>query len=227
MSLCYNSYDREDFLAEFLHQLFRVDWADAFDQAAAEVFLNALPRRGRAALEKRGFKLQSVLFVLHPVALSSNPLARVDARKGSNHRHQLPVALHLYTQHRKPRLFAVEGDALDQSRESLLWRRWWRGVHAGAGLSNFWVKTRALILYPAKCSMKRILSELNPHCWPTSKSFRISERIYSLKLIESELAFRFASRCNAAGKVLEDQPPEIFRAAARALLPSRSRSVWR
>src|SRR5271165_546283 len=111
MSLCYNSYDREDFLAEFLHQLFRVDWADAFDQAAAEVFLNALPRRGRAALEKRGFKLQSVLFVLHPVALSSNPLARVDARKGSNHRYQLPVALHLYTQHRKPRLFAVEGDA--------------------------------------------------------------------------------------------------------------------
>src|SRR5208337_3454770 len=101
MSLCYNSYDREDFLAEFLHQLFRVDWADAFDQAAAEVFLNALPRRGRAALEKRGFKLQSALFVLH-----------------------------LYTQHRKPRLFAVEGDALDQSRESLLWRRWWRGVHA-------------------------------------------------------------------------------------------------
>jgi hypothetical protein len=26
----------------------------------------------------------------------------------------------LYTQHRKPCLFAVEGDALDQSRESLL-----------------------------------------------------------------------------------------------------------
>jgi hypothetical protein len=25
------------------------------------------------------------------------------------------VALHLYTQHRKPCLFAVEGDALDQS----------------------------------------------------------------------------------------------------------------
>jgi hypothetical protein len=49
--------------------------------------------------------------------------------------------------------------------------------------------------------MKRILS-LNPHCWLHSKSFRISERIYSLKLMESELAFRFASKCNAAGKVI-------------------------
>ena len=50
--------------------------------------------------------------------------------------------------------------------------------------------------------MRRLLSELNPHCWSPSRSFRISERIYSLKLMESELAFRFASRCNAAGKVI-------------------------
>ena len=34
-----------------------------------------------------------------------------------------------YTQHRKPCLFAVEGDALDQSRESLLGRRRCRDVH--------------------------------------------------------------------------------------------------
>jgi len=32
--------------------------------------------------------------------------------------------------------------------------------------------------------------------------FPISDRIYSLKLMESELAFRFASRCNAAGRVI-------------------------
>src|SRR6266478_2677429 len=112
--------DREDFLAEFLHQLFCVDWADAFDQAAGEVFFNPLPRCGRAALEERGFKLQPVLFVLHPISLSCYPLARVDARKDSYPCHWFPVALHLYTQHRKPCLFAVEGDALDQSRESLL-----------------------------------------------------------------------------------------------------------
>ena len=119
--------DCEDPLAEFLHQLFRVDWADSFDQAAGKIFFNPLPRSGRAALEKRGFKLQPVFFVLHPVALSCNPLARVDIRKSSHHRYQFPVALHFYTQHRKPRLFAVEGDALNQSREFLLWSR---RVHA-------------------------------------------------------------------------------------------------
>ena len=50
--------------------------------------------------------------------------------------------------------------------------------------------------------MKRMLLELNPYCWLPSRSFRISDRIYSLKLMESELAFRFASRCNAEGKVI-------------------------
>jgi hypothetical protein len=50
--------------------------------------------------------------------------------------------------------------------------------------------------------MKRILSKLSP----SLASFQIfadqRTRIYSLKLIESELASRFASRCNAAGKVI-------------------------
>src|SRR5271165_1966382 len=36
---------------------------------------------------------------------------------------------------RKPCLFAVEGDALDQSRESLLGRRRWGGVHAPSQLA--------------------------------------------------------------------------------------------
>src|SRR6266436_9737105 len=88
----------------------------------------SIPSR-EAALEERGFKLQPVLFVLHPIALSCYPLARVDARKDSYHCHWFPVALHLYTQHREPCLFAVEGDALDQSRESLLGRRRCRGAH--------------------------------------------------------------------------------------------------
>src|SRR4029077_16143424 len=216
--------DREDFLAEFLHQLFCVDWADAFDQAAGEVFFNPLSRFRRARLDERGSKLQPVLFVLHPVALSRNPLARVDARKRSYHSHQFPVALHLYSQHRKSCLFAVEGDALDQSRESLLGRRRWRGVHARSQLawrqdpvisrSRHFHQTVAvrtlgeillcaltrlkiskpartgqfseisvITLYSTKCSIKRMLSEPNPHCWPTSRSFRISERIYSLKLM--------------------------------------------
>ena len=137
----------------------------------------------------------------------------------------------------------MEGDALDQSRESLLGRRRWRGVHARSQLawrqdpvisrSRHFHQTVAvrtlgeillcaltrlkiskaartgqfseisvITLYSTKCSMKRMLSEPNPHCWPTSRSFRISERIYSLKLMESELAFRFASRCNAAGTVI-------------------------
>lgn|SRR6201993_4556745 len=77
-----------------------------------------------------------------------------------------------------------------------------RKISKPARTVQFRVKTSALILYPAKCSMKRILSELNPYCWLPSRSFRISDRIYSLKLMESELAFRFASRCNAAGKVI-------------------------
>jgi hypothetical protein len=36
---------------------FRVDWADAFDQAAGKVFFNPLPQCGRAALEQRGFTM--------------------------------------------------------------------------------------------------------------------------------------------------------------------------
>src|SRR6476659_1393845 len=115
--------DREDFLAEFLHQLFCVDWADAFDQAAGEVFFNPLPRCGRAALEERGFKLQPLLFVLHPIALSCYPLARVDARKDSYHRHWFPVALHLYTQHRKPCLSLWKVMRSINPEKSLLGRR--------------------------------------------------------------------------------------------------------
>ncbi len=66
------------------------------------------------------------------------------------------------------------------------------------------LRDRALFdcVIPAKCFHEKNSIELSLHWLFPSRSLRISDRMYSLKLMESELAFRFASRCNAAGNVI-------------------------
>src|SRR5258705_11655760 len=66
--------DGEDFFTESVHQLLGVDRTDAFDQAAAKILFHALTGIGSTARYGIGPKLEPMLSVPDPGALSGNPL---------------------------------------------------------------------------------------------------------------------------------------------------------
>ena len=107
--------DVEDALAELGHQLLRVHRADVFDQAGAEVLLDALERAGVGQADVFRLELPAVRGVGGPLPVGVEPLARVDLRRGAHQRHRLAPALDLDAQDGEPGLRAVEGDALHRA----------------------------------------------------------------------------------------------------------------
>jgi hypothetical protein len=119
--------------------------------------------------------LQPVLFVLSPIALSDHPLTHIDVCQGAHHRHQLTVTLHFDTQHCKARFFTVEGDALDQSGESLLWKCWWRGIHSPVSLASAHLSgsLTTLAAQQAKDKIYLHLDNTNPILWDSGPERRM------------------------------------------------------
>jgi len=68
--------DFKNLLAEFVHELLGIDGADAFDHAAAQIFLDAFLGGGRGAVQHLGPELEAELPILHPAAFSRHPFHR-------------------------------------------------------------------------------------------------------------------------------------------------------
>ncbi len=68
-------------LAEFLDNPVGERLADAFDQAAAEILLDANDRARQHGLESLDRKLSPPLFVVHPMALGADALANIQRRE--------------------------------------------------------------------------------------------------------------------------------------------------
>src|SRR5437868_15405977 len=66
----------ENFLAEFMDQLFGISWPDAFDHAAAQIFLDAFFGSRSCAGERVGAELEAELAVALPASLRRQPFAR-------------------------------------------------------------------------------------------------------------------------------------------------------
>ena len=105
--------DIEDTLAEFLHELFGIDRANAFDEAAREVFFNPFARCWSACLKDFRLELGAVIAVLYPSAFGSEPFAGIDARGAANNGRQIASSIDLHPHHTKSRLLVVESDPLD------------------------------------------------------------------------------------------------------------------
>jgi hypothetical protein len=107
---------RRLFRANGPNQLFRINRPDAADHAGAEILLDALGRRWRYCLEKRGSELDAMRAVVFP-----RP-ARLDELAGRNHRRvaengdQIALTPRLHPQYAEPVLLVVEGDALHRVR---------------------------------------------------------------------------------------------------------------
>jgi hypothetical protein len=81
----------QDFGSEPPDQLLGQNRPDAFDQAAAEVPLNAFNRRGRHGFHELGLELEPVLFVSNPPALGLKPLPGSYGRQRSKDCYLVPV----------------------------------------------------------------------------------------------------------------------------------------
>ena len=160
--------DVENLLAELLHQLLRVNGADALDHAAAQILLDALPGGGRGAVEHVGAELEAKLPVLDPAALGGHPLPGADRSQGADHGDQVAVPFGLHLEHRPAVLLVEEGDALDQPGEAfrecrrgfLHWAFQRRRISSAVGL-----------LPPQACSRRRRLGSRPQKC-PTSVPLR-------------------------------------------------------
>ena len=70
--------DVKNTLAKLVHQLLRINGTDAFNHAAAQIFLDALFRSRRRAVEHLGPELLAIFLVLHPSPLSRDPFSCTD-----------------------------------------------------------------------------------------------------------------------------------------------------
>src|SRR2546423_5378285 len=71
----------ENPLAKFVDELFGVSWANAFDHAAAQIFLDAFASGRRRGLEQVGLELKAELTIADPFALGGQPFAGIDGRE--------------------------------------------------------------------------------------------------------------------------------------------------
>ena len=89
--------------------------ADAFDHAAAKVFLDAFERAGRQDLQEGRPELQAVLAVSVPPAAGLDELPRLDRGGRPENGHEVSVPPHLHPKNAETRLRAVEGDPFHQA----------------------------------------------------------------------------------------------------------------
>src|SRR5215469_5003113 len=106
-------------LAEGPHELLRVDRPDAADHAGAQVLLDALDRRRRRSLEKRGFELDAVRAVVDPGPARLDELAGGDHCGMPDKGDEIALASGFDAQHAEAVVGIMKGDAVDQSRQDL------------------------------------------------------------------------------------------------------------
>ena len=118
-----NSMDYvEDLLAESLHHLLRLDWANPPYPAGGEILLDALRRGGWCRLEKARLELQPMCAVVEPLPCRRDPFSCGNRSGMSHHRDKIPVPACLDAQHAEAAFVIVEGDALDDVGQHLLRR---------------------------------------------------------------------------------------------------------
>ena len=153
--------DVENFLAEFRDHFFGVNRTDSLDQSAAEVFLDPLEGGGRLTADVRRAQLHSVVTIAFPAPLGRDPFAGRDGRHRADHRHQIAPAFHFHLQNSEPGVLVVEGDALDQTRQSV-----GRGLFARVHGGHDGTKRAA----PHRLACARVL----PHIYP--QMFRLTRQ---------------------------------------------------
>src|SRR5437667_3712207 len=91
----------------------------------------SMPSRevGADGRRKRARELEPMSPIVRPVPAGRDPIARSDARRMADDRHQVPVPAGLHAQHAEPVLLIVEGDAFDETGQDFSVGRWNVGSH--------------------------------------------------------------------------------------------------
>ena len=113
--------DVENLLAEFYDQLLGVNGTNALNHAAAQIFLDALLRGRRSAVEHVSAELEAKLLVLDPASLGGHPLPSADGCQGADHGDQVAVPFGLHLEHGPSVLLVVERNAFDQPGKAFMW----------------------------------------------------------------------------------------------------------
>ena len=115
--------DIEHLLAERPDHLPGIDRPDAADHAGAEVFLDALDRRGLRGTHEARLELLAMGTVVDPFPRCGDPLPRRNHGGVADDRHQIAVAAGLDAQNAEPVIGIVERHPLDEAGQNLLVRR--------------------------------------------------------------------------------------------------------
>ena len=111
--------DIEHGITEGPHQLSGVDRPDPADHPGAEIFLDPLGRRRRGRLKEQSSELDAMGPVVDPASTRLHELAGRHHRGMAEYGDQVALAAGFDTQHAKPVLSVVEGDALDNTGQGL------------------------------------------------------------------------------------------------------------
>ena len=105
----------ENLFAEMADEFLRVNRTNAFDHAAAKIFLEAFARGGRNCFSELSFELQAVFAVSHPMAFRGDPFAGGNRRERGDNRDEIAMTLHFHAKNTEASLFLEESDALDET----------------------------------------------------------------------------------------------------------------
>ena len=105
--------DLQRFQPEFAHDAFGRHRADALDQPAAQVFLQAGDGGGQDRADRFSLELPAILGMRHPRAAQLDRLADIDAEHVADDRDRIARAVRRQLRDGVAVFFVVEGDAFD------------------------------------------------------------------------------------------------------------------
>src|SRR5216683_3331572 len=111
--------DLEDRVVEGGHQALGEDWADAFDQARAQIFFHAFDRSRRCDPQEGGAKLSAVITMGYPDSAGLNVFASCHRWRRAQQCDELVVPFNFDSQDAEAAIRIVKGDALNQTRQWL------------------------------------------------------------------------------------------------------------
>lgn len=115
--------------SEVIDDLFGVRFADAVDQAATQVFADAVDRGGKLRLELRDFKLIAVLGVACPLTVKLKSFPALHSGKGTQDGDGALAVGHLHLGHAIGVFFIEVDDSFENAGDGLvvLYGWWHRG----------------------------------------------------------------------------------------------------
>ena len=111
--------DFEDRVVEGGHQALCEDWADAFDQARAQIFFHTFDRSRRCDPQERSAKLSAVITMGFPDSAGLNVLASCHRWRRAQQCDELVVPINSDSQDTEAAIWIVKSDALYQTRQWL------------------------------------------------------------------------------------------------------------